>query len=81
MLLETARLRLRRFRPKDAPAFAAYRSDPAVARYQGWSAPVSPQAAAALVQEFAAGEPDNGSDGSSTRSSSGPMVSWWVMWG
>ena len=58
MILETARLRLRRFRLEDAPAFAAYRSVPAVARYQGWTAPVSPQAAAALVQEFAGGDPE-----------------------
>lgn len=28
---------LRRFRLEDLPPFAAYRSDPAVARYQGWS--------------------------------------------
>jgi RimJ/RimL family protein N-acetyltransferase len=57
MLFETTRLRLRRFQPEDAPALAAYRSDPAVARYQGWSAPVTPQYAAALVREFASGDP------------------------
>lgn len=57
MLPETARLRLRRFRPDDALPLAAYRSDPAVARYQGWTAPVPPQAAAALVEDFAAGDP------------------------
>ena len=58
MLLETARLRLRHFRTEDTPVFAAYRSDPAVARYQGWTAPVSAESAAALVQEFAAGDPE-----------------------
>lgn len=57
MFLETARVRVRRFRPGDAPALAAYRSDPAVARYQGWSAPVSSAAAEDLVAEFAAGDP------------------------
>ncbi|MDH6575818.1 GNAT family protein [Kitasatospora sp. MAP5-34] len=57
MLLETARLRLRRFQPEDAPVLAAYRSDPAVARYQGWTAPVPPESAAALVREFADGDP------------------------
>jgi aminoglycoside 6'-N-acetyltransferase len=57
MYPQTSRLRLRRFRPDDAPALAAYRSDPAVARYQGWSAPVSPEAAAQLVERFAAGDP------------------------
>ena len=58
MLIETTRLRLRRFQPEDAPALAAYRSDPAVARFQGWSAPVSAEAAAELVHRFAAGDPE-----------------------
>ena len=58
MLLETSRLRLRRFRPADAAALAAYRSDSSVARYQSWAAPVSVAAAAALIREFAAGSPD-----------------------
>jgi RimJ/RimL family protein N-acetyltransferase len=30
------RILIRRFRPKDAAAFAAYRSDPGTARYQSW---------------------------------------------
>ncbi len=34
--LSSERLLLRRFEPGDAPALAAYRSDPEVARYQGW---------------------------------------------
>jgi len=38
---ETDRLVIRRFRPEDAPAFAAYRSDPDVARYQSWTPPLS----------------------------------------
>lgn len=37
--LVTKRCRLREFREEDLPAFARYRSDPAVARYQGWDAP------------------------------------------
>lgn len=37
----TERLRLRRFRPEDLPAFVAYRSDPDVARYQSWDATYS----------------------------------------
>lgn len=57
MLLETPRLHLRRFREQDAPALAAYRSDPAVARYQGWTAPVSTESAVALAREFAHGDP------------------------
>jgi RimJ/RimL family protein N-acetyltransferase len=58
MLLETPRLRLRRFQPADAAAFGAYRSDPAIARYQSWTAPVPEAEAAFLVGEFAAGDPD-----------------------
>lgn len=56
--LVTERLVLRRFRTEDAPALAAYRSDPAVARYQGWSAPVTEADARRLVRQFAAGSPD-----------------------
>ena len=39
VLLQTPRLVLRPFAPGDEPAFAAYRSDPHVARYQSWDAP------------------------------------------
>jgi RimJ/RimL family protein N-acetyltransferase len=35
----TERLLLRPFRAEDLPAFAAYRSDPEVARYQSWDVP------------------------------------------
>ena len=35
--IETDRLILRRFRPEDVVAFHAYRADPEIARYQGWS--------------------------------------------
>lgn len=35
-MLETSRLRLRRFRDADLPPFMAYRNDPDIARYQGW---------------------------------------------
>lgn len=58
MLLETPRLRLRRFRADDAPALAAYRSDPVVARYQGWTAPVPFHSAVRTVREFALGDPE-----------------------
>ncbi|HEY6747148.1 MAG TPA: GNAT family N-acetyltransferase [Mycobacteriales bacterium] len=56
-MLSTDRLELRRFRPADAPVFAAYRSDPDVARYQSWDVPVSPEAAAALIDQFGADDP------------------------
>jgi RimJ/RimL family protein N-acetyltransferase len=56
LVAETARLVIRRFQPSDAPAFAAYRCDPEVARYQSWTPAVMLQEAAALVEEFAAGD-------------------------
>lgn len=37
VLPTTPRLLLRRFGPADLPAMVAYRSDPAVARYQSWT--------------------------------------------
>jgi RimJ/RimL family protein N-acetyltransferase len=57
VLLESARLILRRFRPGDAAALSAYRSDPSVARYQSWTPPVPLEEAARLVAELAAGDP------------------------
>jgi RimJ/RimL family protein N-acetyltransferase len=49
--LTTARLRLRRFDAGDATTLATYRSDPAVAKYQGWEAPYAVEAAARLIDE------------------------------
>lgn len=46
--LETSRLVLDELRPGDAAALFAYRSDPAVARYQGWQ-PVSAGEAADFI--------------------------------
>ncbi|GAA4004383.1 hypothetical protein GCM10022247_26740 [Allokutzneria multivorans] len=54
----TERLALRRFRREDAEAFRAYRSDPAVARYQSWEAPLSTVDAEELVAEFAGLDPN-----------------------
>ncbi|MFI5908813.1 GNAT family N-acetyltransferase [Dactylosporangium sp. NPDC051541] len=48
-MLTTERLVLRPFRAADAPVLSAYRSDPAVARYQGWEAPYPLEAADAFV--------------------------------
>jgi RimJ/RimL family protein N-acetyltransferase len=39
--LDTNRLSLRPMQDADLEPFAAYRSDPEVARYQGWDAPYS----------------------------------------
>jgi [ribosomal protein S5]-alanine N-acetyltransferase len=49
----TARLMLRRFAAADLRSFQAYRSDPAVGRYQGWSA-MDDAAAAAFIAAMAA---------------------------
>lgn len=57
VLLGTSRLVLRRFRPGDVDVFQCYRSDPDVARYQSWTAPVPHEDAASLVRQFAAGDP------------------------
>ncbi len=48
----TPRLTLRAFRPEDAPAFSAYRSDPEVARFQGWTAPFSLEQARQFIDEM-----------------------------
>jgi RimJ/RimL family protein N-acetyltransferase len=58
MLIGTERLVLRRFRASDAETLAAYRSDPEVARYQSWTAPVPLEQARVIVAELAAGDPD-----------------------
>lgn len=51
--LSTPRLSLRRFRESDAEAFASYRSDPAVALYQGWDAPYPVEQARRFVSAMA----------------------------
>jgi aminoglycoside 6'-N-acetyltransferase len=55
--LESARLRIRRFRAGDAAAFARYRSDPEVARLQGWEVPYSLEAAQRFVESLAGVSP------------------------
>ncbi len=57
MRLTTERLVLRPFTAADAPAFAAYRSDPDVARYQGWEAPFSLADAEEFVREVGPADP------------------------
>jgi RimJ/RimL family protein N-acetyltransferase len=56
MFVQTERLRLRRFTPADATAFAAYRSDPDVARYQGWEVPIPDPLD--TVTRYGEGDPD-----------------------
>lgn len=56
--LRTARLVVRRFRPADVPTFAAYRSDPEVARYQSWDVPFSEEQAERFVDGLSKDDPD-----------------------
>src|SRR3954454_8537034 len=56
--LRTARLILRRFTLEDAEPFAAYRSDPAVARFQSWDAPYAAERARGFVAWLLEHEPD-----------------------
>lgn len=48
--LETERLLIRPFELPDAEIFSAYRSDVAVARYQGWDAPYPLEKAVEFIQ-------------------------------
>lgn len=50
--LRTPVCTLRDFRDTDAPALAAYRSDPEVARLQGWTAPFAEDRASAMIQSI-----------------------------
>lgn len=50
---ETERLRLRRFAEHDLEPFLAYRQDPEVARYQGWSDYTRPEAEAFVANQVA----------------------------
>jgi aminoglycoside 6'-N-acetyltransferase len=57
VLLQTSRLVIRPFAPGDEPAFAAYRSDPEVARYQTWDTPYPLAEARRFVAEQSAADP------------------------
>lgn len=54
----TDRLLIRRFQVEDASTLAAYRSDPAVARFQGWEAPFPLPQARAFIDQLGATNPD-----------------------
>jgi RimJ/RimL family protein N-acetyltransferase len=56
--LRTPRLCLRRFQASDIDAFARYRSDPSVARYQGWDAPYPVEQASEFVTTMATAAAD-----------------------
>jgi RimJ/RimL family protein N-acetyltransferase len=55
--LESARLILRYFTDRDLNDFFAYRSDPKVARFQGWDVPYDLDAAREFIQEMKAAIP------------------------
>jgi len=52
LILESERLILRPFQEADIAPFAAYRSDPDIARYQSWEPPVTLEQAAKFVGEM-----------------------------
>lgn len=56
IFVQTQRLVIRRFDEADAPALCAYRRDPEVARYQGWTE-FSKEEARSFIAEIRAGEP------------------------
>lgn len=56
--LRSERLVLRRFRTQDAASLATYRSDPEIARYQGWRAPFPHEQAASFVASLSDSDPD-----------------------
>ncbi|EFH82816.1 GNAT family N-acetyltransferase [Ktedonobacter racemifer] len=61
-MLETERLRLRRFTESDLSLFMAYRNDPEIARYQGWEGISEAEAWAFIIEQRVArsGTPGEG---------------------
>lgn len=57
LILKTPRLALRPFTDDDIAAFSCYRSDPQVARYQGWDAPFSLEQAAQFIADMQTATP------------------------
>ena len=55
----TDRLVIRRFRMEDASSLAAYRSEPAVARYQSWGIPFTHAQADSFIEGLGAANPDS----------------------
>jgi aminoglycoside 6'-N-acetyltransferase len=56
------RLVIRRFRAEDAASLAAYRSEPATARYQSWEIPFSQEQARSFIASLEAANPDSPGD-------------------
>lgn len=55
--LETDRLLIRQFRASDLASFVAYRNDPEVAKYQGWSVPYSMEQGEQFIRSMIAADP------------------------
>ncbi|HEX7555616.1 MAG TPA: GNAT family protein [Leptolinea sp.] len=55
--LETTRLILRPLDSRDITAFSAYRSDPHIARYQGWGTPFTEEQAEDFIEQMKAVTP------------------------
>ncbi len=55
--LETTRLFLRPLESQDISAFSAYRSDPDIARYQGWGTPFTEEQAEEFIEQMKAVTP------------------------
>jgi len=55
--LSSERLLLRRFQEEDAEAFARYRNDPDVARYQGWQVPYPIDRASRFIESLSEATP------------------------
>lgn len=55
----SGRLVIRRFCAEDAPSLAAYRSDPAIARYQSWDIPFSHEQACSFIETLEGTNPDS----------------------
>lgn len=56
-LLETDRLLIRRFTDDDLEAFLAYRNDPEVERWQGWSIPYARERAIEFIETMKVKDP------------------------
>lgn len=54
---ETQRLAVRCFQAQDGPAFAEYRSDPEVARFQSWDTPLPLEQAMAAIERYRTRDP------------------------
>ena len=62
LILDAPRLRLRTFREDDLEPFLAYRSDPEVARFQGWPMPYTREMALEFVGWAISDSPDEPGD-------------------